>query len=111
MKFLIDAQLPPAFADWLQQAGHEATHVQDIGLREAEDAAIWDHAVQTGAAIVTKDEDFVARAAHRREADAPIILWLRVGNTTNRALLEWFAPRLAGTLELLNQGHRLIEVI
>jgi predicted nuclease of predicted toxin-antitoxin system len=111
VKFLIDAQLPPALADWLQQAGHQAIHVQDIGLREAEDAAIWDHAVQTGAAIVTKDEDFVARAAHRGETDAPVILWLRVGNTTNATLFAWFASRLAGTLELLSQGQRLIEVI
>lgn len=86
-------------------------HVRTLGLREAEDATIWNHALETGAAIVTKDEDFVARAAHAIDTNSPVIVWLRVGNTTNRALLAWMATRLAGTLELMNQGHRLVEVI
>ena len=110
MKFLIDAQLPPALATWLQQAGHEAAHVRDVGLREAEDAAIWDHAMQTGAVLITKDEDFVARATHAA-GKPPVVVWLRVGNTTNRALLAWMEARLPAVLELLNQGNRLVEVI
>jgi len=111
VKFLIDAQLPPLLAVWLQEAGHEAVHVRDIGLREADDGAIWDHAMQTGAAIVTKDEDFVARAAHAADSAPPVIVWLRVGNTTNQALRTWLQTRLSGTLELAENGHRLIEVI
>ena len=34
MKFLVDAQLPPALARRLREAGHEAQHVEDIGLRD-----------------------------------------------------------------------------
>jgi Domain of unknown function (DUF5615) len=30
VKFLIDAQLPPALARWLQEASHEAVHVEDL---------------------------------------------------------------------------------
>ena len=100
MKFLVDAQLPPALAHWLRETGHEATHVADIGLREAEDGVkSW----------VTKDEDFAARSA--RAATAPVIVWLRVGNTTNRALRAWIEPRLPGIVRLIAQGHRLIEVL
>lgn len=44
MKFLIDAQLPPALAQWLREAGHEARAAREVGLREAEDSAIWRHA-------------------------------------------------------------------
>ena len=47
MKFLIDAKLPPALAGWLREAGHEASHVEDAGLRDAEDGAIWAHALKT----------------------------------------------------------------
>lgn len=46
MKFVIDAQLPPVMAEWLRAAGHEAGHVEDFGLRNAEDGAIWTHALQ-----------------------------------------------------------------
>ena len=109
MKFLVDAQLPPALAAWLREAGHEAGHVEDVGLREAEDGAIWAHAMKTGAIIVTKDEDFAARSA--QAAIAPTIVWLRVGNTTNRVLRLWFEARLAGIVQLAGQHHRLIEVV
>ncbi len=102
MKFLIDAQLPPALALWLRESGHEAVHVTDAGLREADDAAIWAHALRTG-------EDFAVRSA--REMTGPVIISLRGGNTTNRALRAWIEPRLPGTLELLAQGSRLVEVI
>ena len=54
MKFLVDAQLPPALAHWLREAGPEAAHVEDVGLREADDRSIWAHALATGAVIVTK---------------------------------------------------------
>ncbi len=109
MKFLIDAQLPPALACWLREAGHEAGHVEDVGLREAEDSAIWAHALQSCAIIVTKDEDFAARSV--QAATAPTIVWLRVGNTTNRVLRLWFESRLTGIVQLAGQSHRLIEVI
>jgi predicted nuclease of predicted toxin-antitoxin system len=109
VKFLIDAQLPPALARWLREAGHEAAHVEDAGLREASDSAIWAHALQSGAVIVTKDEDFAARST--RATSAPVIVWLRVGNSTNPALRAWIEARLAGIEQMLSQGNRLVEVI
>jgi predicted nuclease of predicted toxin-antitoxin system len=109
VKFLIDAQLPPALARWLREAGHEAEHVEDVGLREASDSAIWARSLQSGTVIVTKDEDFAARSA--QAATAPVIVWLRVGNTTNRALRAWIEPRLPGIAGLLTHGCRLVEVV
>ena len=108
MKFLVDAQLPPMLAGWLRQVGHEAQAVREIGLREAEDPDIWRHALATGAVIVTKDEDFADLA--RQVADGPRVVWLRVGNTSNPALLHWLDPRWPLVLAQLEQGHRLIEV-
>jgi len=110
VKFLVDAQLPPSLARWLREAGHEAEHVEDVGLREANDGAIWAHALRSGAVLVTKDEDFAARSA--LTAITPMIVWLRIGNTTNRALLTWIEPRLPGIAGLLAQGrccHRARE--
>jgi predicted nuclease of predicted toxin-antitoxin system len=106
---LVDAQLPLALAVWLREAGHEAEHVDDAGLREAEDAAVWAHALQGGVIIVTKDEDFAARST--KAASTPVIVWLRVGNTTNRALRAWIEPRLPGIVQLVAEGNQLIEVI
>jgi transcriptional regulator with XRE-family HTH domain len=44
MRFLVDAQLPPALARWLAAQGHEAEHVSDCGLAQAADPAVWDYA-------------------------------------------------------------------
>lgn len=40
MKFLIDAQLPPALCRWLRDHRHEAVHVSEIGMIAASDVAI-----------------------------------------------------------------------
>jgi predicted nuclease of predicted toxin-antitoxin system len=109
VKFLIDAQLSPALGHWLREQGHEAQPVRDAGLRDAEDSAIWAHALQIGAAILTKDEDFAARA--QQAQSGPVIVWLRLGNSSNAALRAWLEPRLPGIVQLVAQGSRLVEVI
>jgi predicted nuclease of predicted toxin-antitoxin system len=35
MRFLVDAQLPPALARWFGDQGCSATAVRDVGLRES----------------------------------------------------------------------------
>ena len=82
--------------------------MEDIGLRDAEDQVIWAQAMNMDAIILTKDEDFAARAA--RDVTSPVIVWLRVGNATNRALLQWLEPRWEQIVAFLNAGHKLIEV-
>jgi predicted nuclease of predicted toxin-antitoxin system len=62
MRFLNDAQLPPALARWLAGEGHEAEHVADRQMEAASDEAIWDFALRASAAIITKDEDFAQSA-------------------------------------------------
>ena len=108
MRFLIDAQLPPALARVTTAEGFEAVHVYDIGLASATDAVIWQYAVEHGAAIITKDDDFVSLRTLR--SDGPAVVWIRIGNTGRRALLEWFVPLLPKIAAALDQGETLIEV-
>lgn len=108
MKFLVDAQLPPALAHWLREAGHDAQAVRELGLREASDTVIWQHAKSTGAIIITKDEDFVLRA--QQDPTGPVILWVRIGNATNRMLQAWLLPQLPQITVLIHQGVRLVEI-
>ncbi len=108
MRFIVDAQLPPALARLLASHGHHAEHVADIGLKDAEDSPIWDHALKHGAVIVTKDEDFPHRLS--QSAVAQTVVWLRIGNTSRQALLQWFEPLLPQIVRHIQQGDRLIEV-
>jgi len=108
VNFLIDAQLPPGFVRWLTNQGHTAEHVNYLSLTDSEDITIWNYALSNGSIIITKDEDFAERAS--RTAAGPVIVWLRIGNSTNRALAQWLEPRWAAIARLLNDGNRLIEV-
>ena len=66
------------------------------------------HAIAHKAIIITKDEDFPQRM--RQAKSSPVIVWLRIGNTSRRALVEWFEPLLPQVETLITQGDRLIEI-
>lgn len=109
MRFLVDAQLPPALARMLVTRGLEAEHVHDVGLGRADDAAVWRYAVERQAVILTKDEDFASLIT--LQPDGPAIVWIRIGNTGRQALLQWFEPLLPAIVEALDRGEKLIEVV
>jgi hypothetical protein len=47
-------------------------------------------------------EDFAERCLYSR--DQPVIVWLRIGNTSNQALLRWFVlPEILRRIELKTQ--------
>ena len=109
MRFLVDAQLPPALARFLAARGHEAVAVRELSLREAEDETIWEAAKREDYIVITKDEDFAQMAW--RFGPPPQVLWLRLGNATNKALLSWLEPVLPEALAALAQGNALVEVV
>jgi predicted nuclease of predicted toxin-antitoxin system len=109
MRFIVDAQLPPALARWLAAKGHGAEHVADQQMEAASDAAIWDFALQAAAVIITKDEDFAQRKAL---VDwGPAVIWIRLPNTRRRELLLRFETALPDILSALERGETLIEVV
>jgi predicted nuclease of predicted toxin-antitoxin system len=108
MRFLVDAQLPPALARWLVDQGHEAEHVADCGLERAADTAIWDYAARVDAIIVTKDEDFAQRKVLNQTG--PRVAWVRLANTRRRELLIWFEGVWPRLMQALERGEVLIEI-
>jgi predicted nuclease of predicted toxin-antitoxin system len=109
MRFLVDAQLPPALARWLAANGYAAEHVADRQMEAASDSAIWDYALQEAAVIITKDEDFAQRKT--LSDTGPAVIWIRLHNTRRRELLARFESVLPDVLSALERGEALIEVI
>jgi predicted nuclease of predicted toxin-antitoxin system len=60
------------------------------------------------AVIISKDEDFARRRGI--VSSGPVIVWLRIRNTSRRSLLRRFASLFPGVLAALQHGETLIEV-
>ncbi len=108
MRFLVDANLPPALAIWLRGRGHEADHVRDTGEVSRTDTHIWREAIAEGYVLVSKDEDFARR---RSISDAgPQVVWIRLGNTRRAALLSHLERVWTQLEAALKRGEPVVEV-
>ncbi|MBC7769055.1 MAG: DUF5615 family PIN-like protein [Phycisphaerales bacterium] len=107
MKFLVDANLPPALARWLATAEDEAAYVDDVLDAPASDESIWDFASARGLVIVTKDSDFAARAARDQTVR---VVWVRCGNLELKVFEAWFGARADAMRRLLELDEQLIEL-
>src|SRR5688500_11276893 len=108
MRFLVDAQLPPALADWTGKRGYSASAVRVLGLRESDDGSIFNFARDEQWVLVTKDEEFVGRCLG--VDGAPQVVWLRIGNCTNARLFAVLEPLWGEILTRLEDGDPLVEV-
>ncbi len=108
MRFLVDAQLPPDLVIWLKTAGHEAWHVAELSLREADDAEVWAKALELRANLITKDEDFVS--IRERAPGGPTVVWLRIGNAINRVLIGRLAKSWPDAIAAIGDGVAVIEI-
>jgi predicted nuclease of predicted toxin-antitoxin system len=107
MRFLVDAQLPPALARWLAAQGREAQHVADLGMTGASDQAIWDKAIELKSVIVSKDEDFIQMSG---KGGGPQIVWVTFGNASKAALLDKMEKAFPQIAEALEAGEQVVEV-
>ncbi|VVT12754.1 conserved hypothetical protein [Erythrobacter sp. EC-HK427] len=71
------------------------------------DIEVLRYAVANAMILVTKDDDFALRFTHPELR----VVWLRIGNATNRALIEWLEPRWERVENALDDGEHLIEVV
>jgi predicted nuclease of predicted toxin-antitoxin system len=106
----LDAHLSPALARWIEASYPELTvlAVRDLGLREAEDADIFDAARRADAVVMTKDRDFVELLLRR--GPPPKVLWVTAGNTSNAQMQHVLMRTLPDALRLLAQEEALVEI-
>ncbi|MFN4145878.1 MAG: DUF5615 family PIN-like protein [Runella sp.] len=89
MKFLVDAQLPPLLADWMQEKGFDTIHTNDLPMKdETTDDEIRIVANQQQRVVVTKDADFYDSYIIHKSPQR--LLLISAGNIKNRQLLDLF---------------------
>ena len=80
MRFVVDVNLSPEWADLLAEHGHDATHWREVGPTDAPDDDILAWAVQEKRIVFTADLDFAAAVA-TRGLTAPSVVQLRLNST------------------------------
>jgi predicted nuclease of predicted toxin-antitoxin system len=66
----------------------ECKHATDVIKGKLSDKLIWDYAKENGYTIVTFDSDFSDLVS--MNGCPPKVIWLRIGNTTNLNLINFF---------------------
>ena len=92
----------------LAEHGNAAEHVADVGMTSAPDRDLWRYALHYGAVLVTKDQDFVSLGPLAEPA--PVVVWVRLGNTSRASLLAWFEPLIERLVSTIAAGERLVEL-
>lgn len=102
MRFVIDAQLPNALADCLEQLGHDAVHVKRLPRGgETTDSEIARFADAESRVVVTKDLDF--RHTHEAAGRPRRLLLISVGNVRNRDLLALVSAHLGEIVQAFDE--------
>ena len=108
MKFLIDVNLPPHLARWLNSRGHEAKHLADLDLLTATDTGIWDRGKNQEEIIVSKDNDFYDRSLIF--GAPPQVFHIAVGNCSNARLFDLLQSQWSEIETALSLGSKLISI-
>ena len=95
--FLVDENLSPRLAAALTAAGHDARHVNEVGLQGEPDQAIMAWAAKGGRTVITADHDFHEHL-FARGAAAPSVVRLSQRGPQALAGTEAQAERLASLL-------------
>jgi predicted nuclease of predicted toxin-antitoxin system len=98
VRFLIDEMLPPRLAAALAALGHDAVHVRDVGLGNADDADILGAAIRDSRVMVTENiADFMRLTDGIANAGDPAtaVVMVRRGRQPGGVL----ADRLARALD------------
>jgi predicted nuclease of predicted toxin-antitoxin system len=105
----VDAQLPPALALWLRE-NHcvQAFSLRELGLRDEDDAVIFNEAKKRGCILISKDSDFVDLV--QRQGPPPQLIWVTCGNVTNTNLKAIFSAVFKQALILLAGGEAIVEI-
>jgi len=103
MKFLLDMNLPPRWAQFLSDHGFKCVHWSNVGEYTAKDSVIMTYAREHGYTVFTHDLDFGALLAATR-GTGPSVIQIRTQNVVPEAMGDLVLNAIARFEKELQQG-------
>jgi predicted nuclease of predicted toxin-antitoxin system len=107
VKFLADMGVSTTVVRELRAAGHDATHLEELGLRTLPDADIFRMAREQGRIVLTFDLDFADIAA-ATNAHFPSIIVFRLRFGRSARVMERLSAVLALAEATLEKGALIV---
>jgi predicted nuclease of predicted toxin-antitoxin system len=92
VKALLDQNLSFRLVEVFRSRFPDSCHVRDVGLAGDDDERIWALANTEGFVIVTKDNDFLARALVR--GHPPQVIQICLGNASTKQIADLLEARM-----------------
>jgi predicted nuclease of predicted toxin-antitoxin system len=103
MRFLADMGVSQRVVTWLQEQGHNATHLRDEGLQQLENGEIFIKAFRESRIILTWDLDFTEILALSKAGTVSAVVF-RLMNTRSDHVIERLARVLEESAQDLGEG-------
>jgi predicted nuclease of predicted toxin-antitoxin system len=109
MKLLLDENLSRRLVPFLVHDYPGSSQVSLLGLEQASDMALWQHAKNEGFVIVTRDADFQEIALVH--GHPPSIIWLKTDNPSKAVTLKLLLDYREHMIEALEKdGLGIVEL-
>jgi predicted nuclease of predicted toxin-antitoxin system len=103
MRFLADMGVSQRVVTWLQEQGHDATHLRDEGLQKLENGEIFTKAFRESRIILTWDLDFTEIVALSKTSTVSAVVF-RLLNTRSDHVIARLERVLAVSAQDLQEG-------
>ena len=103
MKFLADMGISPKTVAFLQELGHDAVHLQDLGLHQLADSDILQKARSEGRVLLAHDLDFPELMA-ASGAELPSVVLFRLRNMRPDRVNQYLHRVITDHQESLGHG-------